>query len=332
VTPSSLRIGLLSGRYTPADQSYWPLVARLLADWGATVDSIQVAERPIDVSDLRVEHDLYVLKDKGDLAMSIAASLHAAGAAILNPYPSSAMLRDKIVTSHVLQAAGVPTPQSFVASHVEQLRHAVERGPLVVKPYRGSRGAGVHVVRDAAELDRLPSLTEPVYAQRYHPPDGRDRKLYAIGDELYGVLRVWPPRTDQDKLGEPFTPSRELADIARRCGAAFGLDLFGVDVVESGGIPYVVDMSSMPGFKGVPDAVRRVADYIHAAATRASLGDPVWSGGPGVRSAPVANRVFASPNLSFVLNALSTPPATLDELDQICKLLEQMKEERRRGA
>jgi hypothetical protein len=33
--------------------------------------------------------------------------------------------------------------------------------------------------------------------------------------------------------------------------------------------PYVVDMSSFPGFKGVPEAALRLADYIYTAGQRA---------------------------------------------------------------
>src|SRR2546425_8664481 len=44
--------------------------------------------------------------------------------------------------------------------------------------------------------------------------------------------------------------------ISLRCGRAFGIDLYGVDIIESEGMPYVVDMCSIPGFKGVPDAPR----------------------------------------------------------------------------
>jgi ribosomal protein S6--L-glutamate ligase len=268
-----MRIGFLVTRYKPSDQSHMPVVAAMLAARGATVSSIHLSERAIDLADVRVEHDLYVLKDKSQLAMSVAASLHAAGAAMVNPYPVSALLRDKVVTFHVLQAAGVPTPQTFVASRFEQLREAVEQGPLVVKPHRGSRGEGIQIVRDVGRTAVVPHIEEPVFAQRFHPPAGLDRKVYSIGSELYGVKRVWPPRTYTDKLGEPFTPSPELADIARRCGATFGIDLFGVDIVESDGQPYVVDMSSLPGFKGVPDAARRLAEYIYKAAERVLAGE-----------------------------------------------------------
>jgi ribosomal protein S6--L-glutamate ligase len=273
-----MRIGFLMRHYRTADRGHMPEVAAILAAWGVTVQRIHLSERLIDMSTVRVEHDLYVLKDKSDLAMSVAASLHVAGAFVLNPYPVSAMLRDKIATSYVLHAAGLPVPATFVASHPEQLRPALEEGPLVVKPHRGSRGEGVCIVRNAQELLALPPITGPLFAQRYHPPDGRDRKLYVIGGELFGVKRVWPPRAYEDKLGEPFTPSAELTDIAQRCGAAFGIDLFGVDIVESEAKPYVVDMSSLPGFKGVPDAAQRLATYLYDAAERMLTSAPAVAG------------------------------------------------------
>jgi hypothetical protein len=39
----------------------------------------------------------------------------------------------------------------------------------------------------------------------------------------------------------------------------------------------VVDISSFPGFKGVPDASLRLADYIYSAAERALRGEPAVS-------------------------------------------------------
>ena len=95
-----------------------------------------------------------------------------------------------------------------------------------------------------------------------------DEKTGAI--QIFGVKRVWPPQTAADKLGEPFEVAPELAEIARRCGDAFGIDLYGVDIVISQGRPYVVDASSFPGFKGVPDAGGRLARYLRTAAERAA--------------------------------------------------------------
>jgi ribosomal protein S6--L-glutamate ligase len=243
-----------------------PEVVRLLSEWGAKADIIYPEEQLVDLSKVRVEHDLYILKAKTELALSFAGSLHAAGAAILNPYPVSVTLHDKIITFQILQAAGVPVPKSYAASCPDQLTPLLDEGPLVVKPYKGSDGKGVHVVWDADELDHGSSKGELLFAQRYHQPEGRDRKIYCIGGHLFGVKRVWPPRTYEQKLGEAFTITSELREIALLCGSTFGLDLYGLDIIESKGKPYVVDMSSFPGFKGVPDAALRLADYIFTAA------------------------------------------------------------------
>jgi ribosomal protein S6--L-glutamate ligase len=95
---------------------------------------------------------------------------------------------------------------------------------------------------------------------------------------VFGVKRVWPVRSFEDKLGEPFTITPELREIALRCGTAFGLELYGLDIIISDGRPYVVDISSFPGFKGVPDAALRLADYIFTAAQRVLAGEPPVGG------------------------------------------------------
>jgi len=234
-------------------------------------------ERPVDLAALRVEHDLYVLKSGTELALSLAGALHGQGAHIVNPFPVSLACRDKVITTALLQAAGLPVPQTRVTSRLPDLAELLGDGPIVCKPARGSQGRGVRVVRspdELAELARRALPGEPWLAQRYHPADGPDRKLYSIGGEVFGVERVWPARTYEEKVGRSFTVDETLRDLVGRCGAAGGgLSLFGVDGVERNGIPYVVDMSSFPGFKGVPDAARRLADHLYGV-VRSSA--PLW--------------------------------------------------------
>ena len=266
-----MRIAFLLVKHPPERKSPMaPEVVRLLRERGAVVDLIYPDESLTDLASVRVEHDLYVLKSGTDRTLSLAGALHAQGASIVNPYPVAAALRDKIVATRVLQTAGVPVPETWVASDPAELVPLLERGALVVKPYRGSQGRGVQVVRTAAELEAMPAQEAPLFAQRHHAPDGPDHKLYCIGGRVFGVRRIWPPRTYEDKLGEPFTVSPEMEEIALRCGRAFGVPLFGVDVVVSGGRPYVVDMQAFPGFKGVPDAAVLLAEQIFALANRSA--------------------------------------------------------------
>ena len=281
-----LRIGFLVPSYSPQSTSHMPTVMRALSDAGVVVDVIHPVKQMLELSDVRVEHDLYVLKKTSRLALSIAGALHAQGAVIVNPYPVSVALRDKIITSRILQSAGVPTPDTYVASRPERLESLLDGGPLVVKPYQGSDGFGIRVVRSVAELAAVPAGKDPVFAQRYHPPQGRDRKMYVIGGRVFGVKKVFPARTDAEKHGEPFTPTAELREIVVRCGQAFGIDLYSIDIIESEGKPYVVDMCSIPGCRGVPDGPSHLASYLYAAAERAARGQPLFKSAVPAEAVP----------------------------------------------
>jgi len=259
-----------------------PDVVRILAESGAVVDVIHPPDGMLEVSRVRVKHDLYVLRHTSGLSLSLAGVLHELGAVIVNPYPVSAALRDKIIASRILQAAGVPTPDTYVVSHPYQLLPLLDSGSLVIKPYQGAGGHHVRIIRTPAELADVNCGREPVFAQRCHPNDGRDRKIYGIGGRLFGVKKIFPRRTEEEKHGEPFTLTPELRELAVSCGRAFGIDLYGVDIIESEGTPYVVDMCSIPGFKGVPDALRLLVQYILAAAERAAQGEPPQTAAPTV--------------------------------------------------
>src|SRR2546422_11404248 len=161
-------------RYPPTRMSnILPEVVRLLSEWGAKVDVIYPEEQLVDLSKVRVEHDLYILKAKTELALSLAGVLHAAGAAFLNPYPVSMTLHDKIMTFHVLQAAGLPTPETYVASHPDQLTPLLDEGPLVVKPYNGSDGKSGRVGWGADEPHESPPHQGTLFSPRHCQPPRR---------------------------------------------------------------------------------------------------------------------------------------------------------------
>jgi ribosomal protein S6--L-glutamate ligase len=276
-----MKIGMLMLRHPPTRISpIMPEVVRLLENWGCTVEIIYPEERVTLLSQVRAEHDLYILKSGTELTLSLAGALHAVGARILNPYPVAATMRDKIASMRVLEAAGVPVPETYITSQARRLASLLDSGPLVLKPYRGSQGRGVHIVWDADELDDVSNNEGPVFAQRYHKPEGEDHKIYVIGEQMFGVKRVFPAKTYEEKVGRPFTITPELREIALHCSRAFGVELFGFDVVISDGRPYVVDIQSFPGFKGVPDAALRLADYLYAAAQRTLTGGRVMAADP----------------------------------------------------
>lgn len=243
-------------------------VMALLEERGVQVDWVVAEEAAIAAGEPRAEHDFYLLKSYTDLGLSMAAVLHHQGARILNPYPACAALRDKVETTWRLRAAGLPTPQTWSTGDPGLLADRLRDGPLIFKPARGVHGAGIRIVRDDRELTRFREevaersrFREPLLAQELVQGGGEDLKLYVSGAEVFGVRKAFS-ETSFHEDGRPCGVAPELAGLARRCGQAFGLTLYGLDLIEGPEGPVIVDVNYFPGYRGVPGAAERMAEQI----------------------------------------------------------------------
>ena len=106
----------------------------------------------LEPDQMAVIHDLYILKSHSNLWLSLAGVLHDQGARLLNPYLSCVATQNKIVATQRLRAAGIPIPRSWVTGDLTLLSSIAGEWPLIIKPYVGGRGAGIHIVRDPREL------------------------------------------------------------------------------------------------------------------------------------------------------------------------------------
>jgi ribosomal protein S6--L-glutamate ligase len=235
----------------------------LLRGRGATLEVLVPRELSINVHTLALRSELYVLKSTAtDMGFSVAAALDARGAYTMNPFSVIALLRNKVAAMTRMAQRGLPIPMTYAVATRESLEGLLDEGPLVVKPYQGSRGVGVEVVETREQLAKL-TLAAPILAQRYHrSDDALDRKISVIGDRVFGVMRRFPIVNYDEKRGTPFEPDDEIRDIARRICRALGIDLVSFDIVVSQGRPYLVDVGSFGSFMGVPDAARMLCDWV----------------------------------------------------------------------
>jgi hypothetical protein len=81
----------------------------------------------------------------------------------------------------------------------------------------------------------------------------------------FSGIRPWPAVSREDKLGVLLDIDPLLRRIAVGVGEALGIDVYGADVISSDGTYWLVDVSSFPGFKGVPDAGHLLAERVLAA-------------------------------------------------------------------
>jgi ribosomal protein S6--L-glutamate ligase len=140
--------------------------------------------------------------------------------------------------------------------------------PVVVKPSNGSAMQDVHLVRTPEEMAHKKFDTGSYYlAMRYVENTGFDIKLYVTGQEVHAIVKTSPLHDIVQE--KEIAVTREMLKLARRVGQVFGLDLYGVDVLETPQGLMLVDINDFPSFYGVPRKVASVAEYILHAAYRA---------------------------------------------------------------
>jgi ribosomal protein S6--L-glutamate ligase len=216
--------------------------------------------------------DVIVGRGRSWALLALLGWAETRGALTINRRDAIASVHNKAQMSIAFASACIPIPKTFFGS-VEQLAREIPRSsyPIILKPIFGDNSRGLQVVKSPEEMAAT-DWPEPVaLAQRYFQTDGYDLKLYGIGDEIWAVRKASPfnDRIDggpsKDGLA-PITP--ELTDLGRRCGRLFGLDLFGVDCIETEEGVLVIEINDYPNYTNVPDANERLADYVTRRATR----------------------------------------------------------------
>jgi len=146
-----------------------------------------------------------------------------------------------------------------------------ENYPLVVKPTNGSSCRDIYRVDSPADLAKLQILETNArffLAQQYIENRGFDIKMYVAGTGVFAVAKRSPlhPEVRVEKRLIPITV--ELRNLALLVGRVFGLDIYGLDVVETREGPMVVDINDFPSFGQVPHAVSLVSSEIVQIASR----------------------------------------------------------------
>lgn len=204
----------------------------------------------------RPEADLYVLKSHSAMWLSLASVLDAQGARILNPYPACVAAVNKIGSAHRLGAAGIPIPCSWVTGDLSRIAEVTDAMPLMVKPNVGRGGIGVRIVDRRDQLGGA-QVADATLVQELVASVAPETKLYVVGERVFSVRK-----DPESGARAPCAPDTAVEGIARRCGAALGLGVYGVDVIHGQRGPVVVDVNHFPSFRGVPNAADVLADYI----------------------------------------------------------------------
>jgi len=209
--------------------------------------------------------DLIVARGRSWGLLSLLKWAEVRGVPTINRRDAISGVHNKADMAVALAAAGLPTPRTFLGS-TEVITRTVDSRhyPLILKPIFGDNCRGLEVIGTSSEM--IQDWPEPVaLVQAYHQTDGYDLKLYGIGSEIFAVRKPSPfnKRVEgaADTSGQvELTPA--LEKLGRSCGELFGLDLFGVDCIETEQGPLVIEINDFPNYTSVDDADARLARYV----------------------------------------------------------------------
>lgn len=236
----------------------------LLEQRGIQCSLIYPEEQLIALDTLKVEADLYLLKSDSELSLSLATALEAMGGRVLNSARASQLAKNKVLASGVLASAGLPAPRSVAGVTPAQIAASFEHEPVIFKPYRGYHGVGIAVVHPDGPLPAPTDYPDIVFAQEYLGVARKDLKVFVIGEHVFGVRKEFSADSYL-QAGVPTALSPEIDDIVRRCGKAFGLELYGLDIAEDERGPFIIDVNYLPGYRGIPEASRLLAEHMLSA-------------------------------------------------------------------
>jgi ribosomal protein S6--L-glutamate ligase len=241
-------------------------VVDVLRSWGHQVDVLRPNGMVADLWDLiptdSSRYDAFVLKTvSGGPGQSLLDAAGAAGITTVNDYRAIRLARDKAVAAVRARAAGIPFPKTYFASRSALLDQIpADMYPLVIKPNNGSSCEQIFRVDNPEELAGLDiDDSGCLLAQPYLPNPGYDVKLYNTGDEVFATVKRSPLHPGAEVVEEQIEVTPELRALSLAVGRAFGLDIYGIDVVETSDGWVVLDVNDFPSFGMVPEAAHRLA-------------------------------------------------------------------------
>lgn len=223
------------------------------------------------------------------------------GIPTLNSASAVSVCDDKARASMVLEAAGIPSPKTFVAYSVESALAACEElgYPAVMKPVTGSWGRLISKVNGPEQAKAIISQKsehgsfhhEIYYIQEFIEKPGRDIRAYVIGGRIvaasYRTSEHWITNAARGAVSVPCPITPEIEDLALRSCEVVGARLAGVDLIETDEGLKVIEINTGGEFKGLMTTTDRdIAGEIVDEAVRIAE-----EGLPAPEMAPLARAV-----------------------------------------
>lgn len=232
--------------------------------------------------------------------VAIVRQFEQSGVIVLNSSQGIIRSRDKLVACQMMAEARVPVPITAHVGAWEDTDRAVRRvggSPCVVKSTEGTHGSGVFLVNSSQQarqlvFQMLERGMRPLVQEYIKESHGCDVRALVVGGEVVASMRRKAHGSEfrsNFHLGGSVNKvelTDEQRNIAICSTQTLGLEVAGVDMLESDRGPLVLEVNSSPGLEGIEGATRiniaeKVAQRLNNLYERASVDSEKTEGGPG---------------------------------------------------
>jgi ribosomal protein S6--L-glutamate ligase len=205
-----------------------------------------------------------------EYGLSLVKHFEIQGVAVLNGSSSIAESRNKLRSLQILNQHGILVPATVLTRSTRGLKKVLEvvNGmPVVVKLLQGTQGIGVMLLSTTVSLhsvlDTLKTLDQDVLLQQFLVEGaGCDYRLLVVGGKVVAAMQRTALRGEfranihQGGKAQTIQLPRKYIQTAVKAARVFGLQVAGVDLMESVEGPVVLEVNSSPGFEGIERATK----------------------------------------------------------------------------
>jgi len=191
--------------------------------------------------------------------------------------------RDKLRSLQLMSRHHIGIPRTAFVRDKRDVLPAIERvggAPVIIKLIEGTQGIGVLLAESVktAEsiIELLQSQKQNVLIQKFVAESkGKDIRAIVVGDRVVAAMRrvaqgqEFRSNVHRGGIAEAVELTDEYKETAVRAAQIMGLQVAGVDMLESKSGPQVMEVNSSPGLEGIEsctglDVAGAIIEYIAA--------------------------------------------------------------------
>lgn len=211
----------------------------------------------------------------------IGANLTTRGVAILNQLDvigaahtlsagALALARDKMSCLQRLCESSIPVPHTvlcFSAQDARQAGNRMGRFPVVVKLLESTHGVGVSLAHNSHQLSRIAEsflqLQDRILVQEYiRESKGKDLRAFVVGGRIVAAMERTAAAGDfranihRGGRGRSVHLSDEDRELVLRTARVIGVEIAGIDLIQSRNGKLVMEVNASPGLEGIERATQ----------------------------------------------------------------------------